>query len=126
MQHSLNHPMHIHGSNRVSRVLYLSLTSINESIPVRYKEGGFHPVHLGDTFQNGRYTIIHKLGHGGFAVVWLARDAKQSRYVALKILAAHLSKECPEVEMLRRLRNGPAEGHVGKTYVMQLLHHFLD
>jgi serine/threonine-protein kinase SRPK3 len=97
---------------------------LTKQIIDRYKEGGFHPVHIGDSFQKGRYTVIHKLGHGGFAIVWLARDSKQSRYVALKILAARLSKDCPEVEMLRRLRNGPVGGHVGKAYVMDLLHHF--
>lgn len=39
-----------------------------------YKPGGFHPVCLEDTFENGRYIIRHKLGWGGFATVWLARD----------------------------------------------------
>ena len=81
-------------------------------------------MHLGDTFQKKRYTVIHKLGHGGFATVWLARDSHRSQYVALKILAGRLSKNCPEVEMLRRLRDGEGEDHVGKAYVMLLLHHF--
>lgn len=40
----------------------------------QYCPGGFHPVALGDTFHNGRYVIKHKLGWGGFATVWLARD----------------------------------------------------
>jgi serine/threonine protein kinase len=40
----------------------------------RYVQGGFHPVALGDTFHNGRYTIRYKLGYGGFSTVWLARD----------------------------------------------------
>ena len=42
--------------------------------PFRYRPGGFHPVHLGDTFKEGRYRVIHKLGHGGFSTIWLARD----------------------------------------------------
>ena len=42
----------------------------------KYWPGGFHPVCLGDTFQDGRYKIYHKLGWGGFSTVWLAKDNK--------------------------------------------------
>ena len=54
-----------------------------------YCPGGHHPVHLGDTL-GSRYHVIHKLGHGGFANVWLCRDltAKSPKYIALKILMA--------------------------------------
>lgn len=38
-----------------------------------HRTAGFHPVHLGDTFKDGRYRVIHKLGHGSFSTVWLAR-----------------------------------------------------
>jgi hypothetical protein len=41
---------------------------------LKYRQGGYHPVHLGDLFKNGRYEIHHKLGWGGFATVWLAND----------------------------------------------------
>lgn len=40
-----------------------------------YQPGGYHPVALGDTLNNCRYKIYHKLGHGGFSTVWVARDA---------------------------------------------------
>lgn len=40
----------------------------------RYREGGYHPTHLGDLFKHGRYKIIHKLGWGAYATVWLAKD----------------------------------------------------
>lgn len=42
----------------------------------KYRPGGFHPIRLGDTLQDGRYQIYHKLGWGGFSTVWLARDNK--------------------------------------------------
>lgn len=34
-----------------------------------YQISGFHPVHLGDTFTDGQYHILHKLGYGGFSTV---------------------------------------------------------
>ncbi|KAJ8584648.1 hypothetical protein M405DRAFT_845044 [Rhizopogon salebrosus TDB-379] len=43
-----------------------------------YKMGGYHPVHLGDKFpspDNPRYRVLHKLGSGAFATVWLAKDS---------------------------------------------------
>jgi hypothetical protein len=43
-----------------------------------YKLGGYHPVTLGDTFENGRYEIHHKLGFGGFSTVWLAKDRQSA------------------------------------------------
>lgn len=56
-----------------------------------YAPGGFHPVHLGDTFDNGRYIVRHKLGAGGFATVWLAHDENERMWVALKIIIARHS-----------------------------------
>lgn len=43
----------------------------------RYMAGGFHPVAIGDTFCDGRYTVRDKLGFGGYSTVWLARDAHE-------------------------------------------------
>jgi hypothetical protein len=39
-----------------------------------YKAGGYHPVHLGDKLCGGRYKVLHKLGWGSYATIWLARD----------------------------------------------------
>lgn len=55
-----------------------------------YEPGGFHPVHLQDVYDL-RYSVIHKLGFGGFSTVWLARDSVQDEWVALKILASEIS-----------------------------------
>lgn len=41
-----------------------------------YCKGGYHPVHVGDTFSDGRYLIVRKLGWGHFSTVWLAKDSK--------------------------------------------------
>lgn len=40
----------------------------------RYRPGGYHPVSLRDTFNNGRYYARHKLGWGGYSTVWLTKD----------------------------------------------------
>lgn len=70
-----------------------------------YDQGGFHPVHLGDSFDNNHYRVIHKLGYGGYATVWLAQDNKRHRYVALKILAARVSDHSPEVNIARLMKD---------------------
>lgn len=41
-----------------------------------YRPGGYHPVVLGDIFNNGQYKVIRKLGEGSYSTVWLARDLK--------------------------------------------------
>ncbi|OAA44113.1 protein kinase domain protein [Metarhizium rileyi] len=50
----------------------------------RYVVGGFHPVRIGDCY-HGRYRVVHKLGHGAYATIWLAKDLQLMKYVALKI-----------------------------------------
>lgn len=39
-----------------------------------YKKGGYHPVNIGDRFDNGRYIVLRKLGWGHFSTVWLSLD----------------------------------------------------
>lgn len=39
-----------------------------------YRPGGYHPVNIGDSFKDGRYDVVRKLGWGHFSTVWLARD----------------------------------------------------
>ena len=59
-----------------------------------YRPGGFHPVHIGDRLGTaGRFRVIHKLGRGGLATVWLCRDQDTQKYVALKIIIADESHE---------------------------------
>lgn len=74
-----------------------------------YEPGGYHPVHLGDAIDKA-YRIIHKLGHGGFATIWLTRDLNSqdtTRYVALKILRAGGSVDnCPELLLGRLASQG--------------------
>ncbi|CAI6326804.1 unnamed protein product [Periconia digitata] len=65
-----------------------------------YRPGGLHPVHLGDWLSDERYHVLHKLGNGGYATVWLCRDVKTKRLVALKIIMAEESKQdCPDLKI---------------------------
>lgn len=43
------------------------------------KEGGYHPVHVGDLFKNGTYRILCRLGTGHFSTVWLCLDNSRVR-----------------------------------------------
>jgi hypothetical protein len=44
-----------------------------------YEAGGHRPVHLGDCLCEERYRVIHKLGNGGFANVWVRRDLMERK-----------------------------------------------
>jgi serine/threonine protein kinase len=46
-----------------------------------------------ETLAGGRYRVERTLGHGGMAVVLLARDEELDRPVAIKLLAEHLARD---------------------------------
>jgi hypothetical protein len=85
-----------------------------------YRPGGYHPVHLGDVFNN-RYRVLLKPSAGSFSTVWLALDEEYhspfsdinifnrflrlKRYVALKIVVASKSKDSQEFKILPTLDN---------------------
>ncbi|QSS62287.1 serine kinase [Histoplasma capsulatum] len=92
--------------------------------PDFYGVGGFHRVALGDTFDDGRYRILRKLGYGQYSTVWLARDSKHQRYVALKIPRA----DCyggPERVLLSKITETCARSkHEGRHFILPVLHQF--
>ena len=47
--------------------------------------GGYHPVHIGELYKEGRYTVMRKLGWGHFSTVWLVKDAVTGQDGALKV-----------------------------------------
>lgn len=47
--------------------------------------GGYHPVYIGERYNNGRYTVLCKLGWGHFSTVWLVLDAQTNEYGAMKV-----------------------------------------
>ncbi|CAJ2509128.1 Uu.00g141540.m01.CDS01 [Anthostomella pinea] len=56
-----------------------------------YQPGGFHPIHIGDIFDQ-RFEIVHRLGDGGYATVWLCHNIKTQCWRAVKVLAACKSR----------------------------------
>ncbi|KAJ8514894.1 hypothetical protein ONZ45_g7631 [Pleurotus djamor] len=86
-----------------------------------YRPGGYHPVHFGDIFRDGRYTVHHKLGYGISATVWLVKDTLKDSYASLKILTAEYTANNQELSVLLHLRE---EEGSGKENIVQLIDHF--
>uniref|UniRef100_A0A0B7KKZ2 EKC/KEOPS complex subunit BUD32 n=1 Tax=Bionectria ochroleuca TaxID=29856 RepID=A0A0B7KKZ2_BIOOC len=79
----------------------------------RYEKGGFHTVHLGDLYNDGRYRIVHKIGSGGYSTAWLAHDSQLSTWVALKIVVADKSAVFEEkVKMCHDFTSAWADGRI--------------
>jgi serine/threonine protein kinase len=101
---------------------FLAITSPCEWIE-DYRPDSYHPVHLGDIFNNGQYKVIRKLGEGSYSTVWFARDLKDQRYVALKILVSEISVSTTELQLLSHINKATkADGRA--QHVTQLLDEF--
>ncbi|XP_055333542.1 uncharacterized protein LOC129585051 [Paramacrobiotus metropolitanus] len=93
--------------------------------PKDYRKGGYHPVKIGDYFNN-RYHVVRKLGWGHFSTVWLCWDLLGKRFVALKVVksASHYTETAlDEIKLLRCVRDADgADPH--RSRVVQLLDDF--
>ncbi|OBT68843.1 CMGC/SRPK protein kinase [Pseudogymnoascus sp. 23342-1-I1] len=89
----------------------------------RYRPGGFHPVSLGNTFKEGRYTVVHKLGYGGFSTVWVAYDDVLHQWVALKIMTAEMTVTSREIRWYDALGECHPDS-LSSHYIAQLLDKF--
>jgi hypothetical protein len=65
----------------------------NKSIHKALHVGGLHADAIArlNAALEGRYTIERELGEGGLATVYLAKDLKHNRNVALKVLKPELA-----------------------------------
>ncbi|KAL2068500.1 hypothetical protein VTL71DRAFT_14837 [Oculimacula yallundae] len=87
-----------------------------------YESGGHHPVHLGDLL-DGHYKVIHKLGSGGYANVWLCSDdtSISPRYLAVKIIMAEGSTtDCPELHVNKLVELGLGSGTLSEHFCLPL------
>ncbi|XP_006458810.1 hypothetical protein AGABI2DRAFT_217668 [Agaricus bisporus var. bisporus H97] len=93
-----------------------------------YVKGGYHPVKIGDSFSDGRYTVVRKLGWGHFSTVWLANDTKMNRHVALKVVKSaprYTETALDEIKLLQRLIiSSTPPTHSGRSHVISFLDHF--
>ena len=64
---------HIQTYNREEEMYRFEPVYADAEIAGEHVRGGFHPVHLGDMFDN-RYRVFRKLGFGAYSTSWLARD----------------------------------------------------
>ena len=91
-----------------------------------YCKGGYHPVTVGETFKDGKYTVVRKLGWGHFSTVWLSRDNTTGRHVALKVVrsAAHYTETAiDEIKLLNKIVQANPN-HPGRKHVVSLLDSF--
>ena len=91
--------------------------------------GGYHPISVGDTFDHGRFRVLHKLGFGGSSTVLASArpEGDQSRIVTLKAMRADVPSskvpnEIPELAISQKLRASlpPSES----VYFQTVDHHF--
>src|SRR5947199_4200091 len=66
----------------------------------------------------GRYTIERELGRGGMASVYLARDLKHDRLVALKVLRPELAAVLGAERFLREIR---VTGQLQHPHILTLI-----
>ncbi|KAG4442616.1 hypothetical protein IFR05_001872 [Cadophora sp. M221] len=91
--------------------------------PAMYKVGGLHAVNLGQSYQEGRYEIAHRLGNGGFSTTWLARDSRNNTYVALKFVTSATSEGYGDLKTLRDISSG-SDTQAEYKYVSHLMDEF--
>ncbi|KAJ5168516.1 protein kinase [Penicillium canariense] len=119
--------------SQMDQPLYIS--TINAEPLHRYRQGGYHPVTLGESLKAGRYKVLHKLGWGGYSTVWGARDQRlynlltekllvyrEEAYVAIKISVAESEhdRDSRELQTMKEL----ASHHPRPKHTVHMLDDF--
>ena len=81
---------------------------------------------VGETYKNGRYIVVRKLGWGHFSTVWLSKDTVTDCHVALKVVrsAAHYTETAiDEIKLLSKIVQAKPS-HPGRKHVVSLLDSF--
>ena len=73
---------------------------------------------------DGRYRLERRLGVGGMAAVWLARDTRLDRLVAIKVIADTLADD--ESWLLRFRREAQAAAALSHPNIVQVFDYGID
>lgn len=98
----------------------------DEESPADYNYGGYLQVKVADSFKDGRYSVVRKLGWGHFSTVWLVKDTLERRHSALKIVksAGRYSETArDEIKLLRQIADA-SRSHPGKAHIVNFLDSF--
>ncbi|TRM65977.1 kinase-like domain-containing protein [Schizophyllum amplum] len=100
--------------------------SKDEESPADYNSGGYLQVKLNDTFKNGRYRVVRKLGWGHFSTVWLVKDTQTSCHTALKVVKSagrYAETARDEIKLLSRVAS-VSPLHPGREHIVSFLDSF--
>ncbi|KZT06277.1 kinase-like protein [Laetiporus sulphureus 93-53] len=98
----------------------------DEESPADYNAGGYLQIKLRDTFKDGRYVVLRKLGWGHFSTVWLVKDNHSGRHSALKVVKSagrYAETARDEIKLLKQVREETPE-HPGRDQVVSFLDSF--
>ncbi|KAK8208136.1 protein kinase [Phyllosticta capitalensis] len=109
-------------SKPITEYPYLEVLTDSESAN-RYGAGGFFPIHLGDQFKGGRYKILHKLSWGSDSTVWAARDQREGKYVAIKVLGSDRQEPRWQLDIMRAIAVQLPK-HPGSRNLVRMLDQF--
>ncbi|TBU34891.1 kinase-like protein [Dichomitus squalens] len=100
--------------------------SKDEEAPADYNTGGYLQVKIRDTFKDGRYLVLRKLGWGHFSTVWLVKDNHTRKHSALKVVKSagrYAETARDEIKLLRQVMDANIS-HPGRHHVVSFLDHF--
>lgn len=91
-----------------------------------YKKGGYHPAFIGEEYNDGKYILVRKLGWGYFSTVWLAKNLKSNKHVAMKIIKSsknYRDTAIDEIKILSKVNMTDID-HPGHENLVKLLDYF--
>ncbi|RXW22965.1 hypothetical protein EST38_g2890 [Candolleomyces aberdarensis] len=98
----------------------------DEESPADYNAGGYLPVKVNDTFKQGRYRVVRKLGWGHFSTVWLVKDSHTRNHSALKVVKSagrYAETARDEIKLLSKVAAASLD-HLGRAHIVSFLDSF--
>mmetsp|Transcript_2301 Transcript_2301/g.4477 ORF Transcript_2301/g.4477 Transcript_2301/m.4477 type:complete len:1065 (+) Transcript_2301:219-3413(+) len=94
-----------------------------------YRQGGYHPVKIGEEYNNKRFIVEEKLGWGHFSTVWLVYDRTKQCYGALKVqksARSYTDAANDEIKLLRTIaeKSMNSDKESDNLFVVKLLDNF--